>query len=141
MKKAVQIFVLVLLSVGILSAAGPDIDMPKLSPHQGTASTPELRRTLDETIVILNVNANNSPHVLCASSEFDRHRNVYVLHYVLTQNQDLFRRSRKRVTVEWRLRGYRGDGRNIEVRGAVVTFRTSQLQTLMPKPIRPMPMK
>lgn len=141
MRTDCRVLLIALMIAGGLRAAGTGVDMPKLSPHQRSAASPDIRVAPGETVVTLSLSANNSPHVLCTSSEFNRSRNVYVLHYVLAQNRDLFVRSRKQVTVEWRLRDFRGDRRNIEVRGAIVTFTTAQLTTLMPRPIRPAPLR
>lgn len=57
----------------------------------------------NDLVVSLKVTANNSPHALFAWA--DGSDKELTLRYFLVQNTDAFVRSRKEVTVEWRLAG------------------------------------
>ena len=66
-----------------------------------------------DVVVSVKARANNSPHALIATTEGSD--KALTLRYVLVQNPDIFVRSMKWVTVEWRLVGKKEE--DVKVKG------------------------
>ena len=94
-----------------------------------------------DLVVTLNTGANNSPHVVV--THFTKLSDGSIkLAYTVFQNQDLIKRSKKTITVAWRLSKHKQDGATAyRVRGGRIQLKSSELKTLLKEGIRLIPKK
>ncbi len=113
-----------LVCVSLLSMASRDA---------GAEKKPDLKYSQDgnDLVVRMEVIANNSPHVLW-TGVIDGGATRAALRYYIVQNTDLFVRSQKRVTVEWRLPGRKMGETEVRVDKEFAP-NTAELKALMPQ--------
>lgn len=83
----------------------------------------------DTLIVSTTVTINGSDHVLLTSVDRTE-QNPPRLRYTIFQNSDVLVRGEKKVTIEWRLKGYKDGDKSFKVVGQVVMLNTEELKEL-----------